>query len=523
MSLEAFLTGFFNGKAEIISKRKDEGEKYFNDQAARAKRIYQEQIGQRRERLQQLTQASNRLIHTANMPDHIVRGLVSAGPEAINTALELFEKVPQHDWSASDWEDIYSTSQFYAQEYNEDLTTFLGRTVGLIGENYRATKETGGDLQSAFMASALGYNAKDRARSRLDEMEVAPGFSASDVLDMEGRPLTQSDAGSTYAGPVPRAFLDIAGSNQEPLSAKEQLDWRNKYRNLENEYIDQIATEEFGRRYEAYMLEATDPHGQLIQETEPKLDALKADPNIRAAARAQAAQEFATIVGPETSTRLNFFQPILAEVMPAPTPQRPSEPTERTVGVPGGLSMGEPTIGTEVPVSEPPMASEAAPTERRGPIEAGASRITSYQDGRQQQDVEGRESMGMPAPSTNESIMQDLERQSADPEGRVASRNVAGVTPPEREGPGLFARGMEKMKGVLEGLRSSGTPVQERAPAQRGRESRPGDLPRGWSVNSQNQIATDTGRLVQPIGVSPNTLNWVYKDLQTGEEFEVPN
>lgn len=293
MSMEAFLTGFFKTKAEIISGRKAEGEKYFSEQAERARRIAGTQLAARREKRNQLAQTANTLIHTANMPEHIVRGLVAAGPAALDTALQLFTEVPQHEWSADDWEEIYESSKFYAQEYEEDLPAFLDRTVGLISENYRATEETGGDLKSAFVASALGYNAMDRARSRLEDMEVAPGLSAQAVLDLESRPLHQSAEDSTYAGPMPRAFLDIQKQNQQtaPLTAEDQYKWRGRY----EEEVDKEAERLYNQQRE---------NPEFMGTVE----------DMRDQARINVLPGFVDTVGPQFASQLNFLQPIFSQV-----------------------------------------------------------------------------------------------------------------------------------------------------------------------------------------------------------------
>jgi hypothetical protein len=489
VSLEAFLTGFFNEKANIISKRKDEGEKYFNDQAARAKRIYQEQIGQRREQVSKLSQAANRLLYTANMPEHIVRGLITAGPSAINTALELFEQVPQHEWSAGDWEDIYSTSQFYAQEYDEDLPTFLQRTVGLIGENYRATQETGGDLQSAFMASALGYDAKDRARNRLDQMEVAPGFSASDVLAMEGRPLTQSDPNSTYAGPVPRALAGIGAQNQPPMSADDQWKWRDRFTKLEESYIDDLAGQIYQREMEMAM--SSDGSGVL-----PNLDAIKASPQVRQQARIAAGLEFRQSVPNDVVAGLEFFAPIDMQIQDVMQRQRQMQEgqTIATEAVDAVTSIPMPTPAEDVdepvaPVSEPPMAPPP-PGSQAAMTQAARERFGPRRDPSQPYWAEGQDN--------------------------------------------AISRGMSAIKGALSGLmpdRSQRFDVREGVNVDMSAGNPPstppaaqdtGQLPRGWTMDSRNTIITDRGRPVQIVGVDASG-NWVYRDRETGEELSPPN
>lgn len=222
---KAFLTGFLNGLGDGIASRKDEAKEYLEEQSSRARKIADTQLTERRTLERQLRQTALTLHKTANMPEHVVRGLIESGPESINAAMELYRELPRHEWTATDWEDIYETSEFYAREYNEDLNTFIRRTVGLIGPNYRAQEQAGGgDVNSAFMASALGLNAMDRARGALGEKE-AGGYTYEQLLAMGDRPLYSTNPESTYAGQDLTDVGRLRSQYAPPASDSEVRQW----------------------------------------------------------------------------------------------------------------------------------------------------------------------------------------------------------------------------------------------------------------------------------------------------------
>jgi hypothetical protein len=417
MSMAAFLSGFLEERADQITRRKAEGKSYFEEQAERARRIATTQLEARRENRRKVQQTASTLMRTANMPEHIVRGLIAAGPEALDSAFQLYSQVPTHEWAADDWENIYASSQFYAQEYNEPLADFIGRTVGLIGDNYRATKETGGDLQSAFAASALGYNAKDKARSDLEALEVAPGFSAKDLLDMESRPGWQSDNESTYSGPNMSVFAGIAP--QEELSTADQLKGWETF----NKMKEQVAESLIG---------TTVDYGDGPVEFDP----FSAEG--KAYAERQAFSQFVNIVGPKAAAKYNFVQSIMANAQgasekpvggdtsapgmkgaeaPETPPVRPSGsvpvPMENTATHDGGLG----------PYSIPQMAPKQAPEGEQGPnaFQRGWSAIKDLftSGGVSDRGVKGQE--GFSATGVDTSSVRDRISAGASALGRAAT------------------------------------------------------------------------------------------------------
>jgi len=104
------------------------------------------------------------------------------------------------------------------------LEDFLRQTSGLYGSNLDATIEEGGDPFGAFVASGLGLNAMSRARNELESTEVAEGFSAADLLAMEGRPLTTRPLGDTgYSGPDLGYVAETVGASGPDMPSSEDI------------------------------------------------------------------------------------------------------------------------------------------------------------------------------------------------------------------------------------------------------------------------------------------------------------
>jgi hypothetical protein len=264
---------------------------------------------------------------------HVVRGLIESGPQAIQSAFELYEKVPQHEWTASDWENIYETSEFYAREFDEDLNTLIKRTVGLIGNNYRATEQAGGgDLNSAFVASALGTNAMDRARSSLSEERIGE-FSKAELLAMGDRPLYSVNEDSGYAGPDMSAFGEIERANApvERLSESQIRSWMGQFNGDVEKEADLIM-----EAYKAQMREGG-------PGTMPDRAA------VVGLARERVAKNYSQFLPPDMFAQMGFVR----QYMPSEAPEQLVE----TPQAPVGMSMGETVGGPVAPVPEAPAST----------------------------------------------------------------------------------------------------------------------------------------------------------------------
>jgi len=226
-AFESFMTGFLGRKADIISQRKDKAEDYFDTRLERARTIGTQNIQQRREQANGMLTLSRSLMEDANVPEHVVRVLANEGPQALEEAHRIhMENVSKGISTDADWwERTYNFSQEVIQDSNMSLSDFLHQVVGLYPSNLQATTREGGDPFGAFVASGLGLNAMDRARDRLGEWEVAEGFSAADILDLEGRPQNTRPMGDTgYAGPR-YSFVSDTWAENAPLNPLTESEW----------------------------------------------------------------------------------------------------------------------------------------------------------------------------------------------------------------------------------------------------------------------------------------------------------
>ena len=211
---EAFATGFLGATADNINVRKDRADDYFEKQMERARTTGADALAKRRANLKTLTTAANTLRDQGNMPEDVLKVVINEGPETLASVQQLYDTAVSNGVTLDEkfWRDtVQASSEIKASD--ESLGDFLGRTVGLFGGNLEASKTDGegGDPISAFVASGLGYNAMDKARSKLDQEDIAGGFSASDLLAMESRPDFDSpmgDLGVTINGAKAVSTLD---------------------------------------------------------------------------------------------------------------------------------------------------------------------------------------------------------------------------------------------------------------------------------------------------------------------------
>jgi len=207
-AFEAFIGSFAKDTATNINNRKDKAENYYDQQMERARTVGAENLAKRRERLRGLTSISNNLMNTANMPEDVLRAVANEGPEALNKAYEIYDMAAKagKEVDESFWRDVYKFTK-EVKPSDQPLSEFLGQVAGLMPANLKATEKTGGDPFSAFVSSGMGYNAMDEAADRLETTEVADGYSARELINMEGeesgRPLGDTGFGldleATYA------------------------------------------------------------------------------------------------------------------------------------------------------------------------------------------------------------------------------------------------------------------------------------------------------------------------------------
>lgn len=234
MSFAAFATGFLNTSSALMDRRTQRADNYFEQQMERAQRHGMNNLAQRRQRRDQISGLAENLRSNAQMPEEIVRALINEGPEALSNAMRIYEQSASSGVNLSEefWNQAYPTAAQMAIDTDQPLSEFLDQVSGLYPQNLEATQETGGDPFSAFMSSALGMNAMDRARQRLRDTQIGMGYSADDLLSMEARPQHERVYQGPSVGPNLQniAAARAAVSGREPLTASQRADVSRRFR-----------------------------------------------------------------------------------------------------------------------------------------------------------------------------------------------------------------------------------------------------------------------------------------------------
>lgn len=232
MSFAGFAEGFFGTLDADISRREQRAENYFDQQMERARTQGVNSLQTRRANRERIGGVAMQLRNNAQMPEEVVRALVNEGPEALQAAMTIYSQTvqsaveagrdPSTAISEEFWRQVYPMANQLAIDTEVPLSQFLDQVAGLYPSNLQATQETGGDPFSAFMSSALGLNAMDRARSRLQSEGVAEGFTAGDLLAMEARPQHTRAFDSTGFGPNLQALAAATPQRGERALTLEQ-------------------------------------------------------------------------------------------------------------------------------------------------------------------------------------------------------------------------------------------------------------------------------------------------------------
>jgi hypothetical protein len=232
MSFAGFAEGFFGTLDADISRREQRAENYFDQQMERARTQGVNSLQTRRANRDRIGGVAMQLRNNAQMPEEVVRALVNEGPEALQAAMTIYSQTvqsaveagrdPSTAISEEFWNQVYPMANQLAVDTEVPLSQFLDQVAGLYPSNLQATQETGGDPFSAFMSSALGLNAMDRARSRLQSEGVAEGFTAGDLLAMEARPQHTRAFDSTGFGPNLQALASATPEAVRPITLEQR-------------------------------------------------------------------------------------------------------------------------------------------------------------------------------------------------------------------------------------------------------------------------------------------------------------
>ena len=229
---EAFATAFMQDTAVTINRRKDKADDYFDRQLERASTVGAQAVRDRKVKLEEFKGLANDLQTNADMPEDILRKIANDGPAALVQAHQLYEVAAKGGKPLGEdfWRDTYGFIE-KTKPSGQPLDEFLGQVMGLMPDNIEAAEKEGGTPFDAFVASGMGYNAMERANSRLASTDIGGGITASQALSMENLPESTRPLGGDRVSPNLPAFYDRVkeAKPETPLSVAEVKSYQELY------------------------------------------------------------------------------------------------------------------------------------------------------------------------------------------------------------------------------------------------------------------------------------------------------
>ena len=216
-NFEAFATAFLQGTADKINKRKNDADEYYKEQLKRAQSIADTKLRERMETLESVKMVANNLTSQAGMPEDMVKALANEGPEALENAYKIYQSAAEAGVPLDEnfWRDSIKFSG-EVKSNDQSVGDFLNSVYGNFSSNIKEASDpnTGKSPFDAFVSSGMGYNAMDKARSRLDSTDIG-GMSASNALAMENAPPNTKVLGDTGM------TMDLAAIAESERAAKD--------------------------------------------------------------------------------------------------------------------------------------------------------------------------------------------------------------------------------------------------------------------------------------------------------------
>jgi hypothetical protein len=210
---EGFLTGFMRDQTEVIRKRKDDAETYFNNQMELARTRGLKNRDLTKKVIDGNLQIARQL-EQVGVPKDLIMATAKQNPDDLPNVLKQIQDM-QMDGITPD-EDFYRHLFQVSSDYkapDEDMSTFMTNLYAPLKSNMKANPEGGSDN---IFATMFGSNSMDRARNQLDTTEVADGMSAGDLLRYDGEPTPDTTG-------APSVVLNAGMIGDETRAAKERL------------------------------------------------------------------------------------------------------------------------------------------------------------------------------------------------------------------------------------------------------------------------------------------------------------
>lgn len=320
-----FATGFLRTLGTNMQARKDEADKYFNEQMERARTIGLKVKGQ-------VDQAVNTSATTAKqlqqmgVPKEVIMAIANQNPSDLGSFYDQVNEaaaagIPIDQEFFDDFVKV--SADFKAPD--EDWKTFFGRIYKPLAANVKADPEGfKRDRKGGIAATMLGYNAMDTARERLATTEIEGGMTAEQLLQYGEDLVPNKPLGDTV---VTYDYGKLGEKTKEAKGDKElSLTDYAKIKESFDEKVKTILRSGNTNFQQATPEEIAEAKRQAAEELALEFEKLGMT----------TAAETARKMGgePETEERVTKDDVVVTEETPAEAPEKPVEAPEGDVATP---------------------------------------------------------------------------------------------------------------------------------------------------------------------------------------------
>ena len=179
---DGFVTGLSDSLADGINTRVNDARDYFNKQVEYARTTGLANRNKIKQAVEQNTSIARQL-QQVGVPTDVIMGQINQNPSGLSdfyNQVESLNAKTGRNLTAAEWKAVYEVGgDFKAPD--EDITSFISRTYDPIA-NAVNSPNFEDDPKTSLIASMMGFNAMDRARSRLGKTEIAEGLTAEQLI-----------------------------------------------------------------------------------------------------------------------------------------------------------------------------------------------------------------------------------------------------------------------------------------------------------------------------------------------------
>lgn len=202
---QAFATAFLGDTAKYINERKDKAEEYEQKQRDLAERN-SAVLRQRQGIVDQVGGLANRAMNELGATEEMVKAAIDSGPQGIQTLVQQLQDTKTSmgtRWTPEAAQAAITLPTGYTSAPGLSLDEYVRQAYGLPA----ATTGSYAAPESSWWDRAMGRNATDAARQRLDQEVAAGGYSIYDINELASQAEYQSLVGGAYVNFVaPKVF-----------------------------------------------------------------------------------------------------------------------------------------------------------------------------------------------------------------------------------------------------------------------------------------------------------------------------